>query len=314
LGVSSNQLDYILGRNIYDHVFYAEGSRLMTIKGGGNVGIGIANPDAKLQVAGNISGSSFTSSISNAVGFLGTSSWAINASTASYVSPTGNAFVQGGNSFGTTALLGTNDANSLSFETNGSTRMTINSGGQVGIGVSPVSHYKTYIADTHQGSLGSSSLNIETTQNQNHGLATSANDSGITNVYTVNNFTSSAAIQNQAIFNQLYINGSGSFSGSYRASRNAINISNTASLDINGNIINTWLTNQINPNIPNFNIPNWIAGTSTYVDLITGNTTGSINNLYQHQIGSPFPSGGAGGITVNNSYGVYINKQKTTNI
>ncbi len=82
----------------------------------------------------------------------------------------------------------------------------------------------------------------------------------------------------------------------------------------NGNIINTYLTNQISPNIPTFSIPNWIAGTQTYVDLITGNTTGSITNLYNHQIGSPFPSGGAGGITVTNSYGVYINKQKTTNI
>ena len=47
-----------------------------------NVGIGTTNPVAKLQVAGNISGSSFTSSISNAVGFFGTSSWATNATNA----------------------------------------------------------------------------------------------------------------------------------------------------------------------------------------------------------------------------------------
>jgi hypothetical protein len=84
LGVSSNQLDYILGRNFHDHVFYAEGSRLMTIKGGGNVGIGTSSPNAKLQVAGNVSGSSFTSSISNAVGFLGTASWAQNVVSASF--------------------------------------------------------------------------------------------------------------------------------------------------------------------------------------------------------------------------------------
>ena len=243
-----------------------------------------------------------------------TSSWAINALTASYVSPSGNTFVQGGNSFGTTALLGTNDAQPLALETNGTTRLSINSNGNVAINTSTSGLIRLNISDTHRGSLGSSSLYIDTIQNQNQGLATSANDSGINNLYFVNNFTSSAGIQNQAIFNQLYINGSGSFSGSYRASRNAINISNTASLDSNGNIINTYLTNQISPNIPTFSIPNWIAGTQTYVDLITGNTTGSITNLYNHQIGPPFPSGGAGGITVTNSYGIYIAKQKTTNI
>lgn len=43
-------------------------------------------------------------------------------------------FQQGGNSFGTTATLGTNDSQNLAFETNNSARMTITSGGNVGIG------------------------------------------------------------------------------------------------------------------------------------------------------------------------------------
>ena len=271
----------------------------------GSVGIGVVSPVNKLDINGNISASVVTAS------FFGTSSWATNAVTASFVS---NAFVQGGNSFGTTALLGTNDANSLAFETNGSTRMTINSGGFIGVNTSPTLDRRFNISDTHNGSLGSSSLYIATGQNQNQGLANSANDSGITNVYTVNNFTSSAAIQNQASFNQMIIAGSGSFSGSYRAERNGILFTNTASLDSSGNIVNTYLTNQISSNIPTFSIPNWVAGTQTYVDLITGNSTGSITNLYNHQISSPFPSGGSGGITVTNSYGIYIAKQKTTNI
>ena len=43
-------------------------------------------------------------------------------------------FIQGGNSFGTTATLGTNDNNSLALETNGTTKMFISSSGNVGIG------------------------------------------------------------------------------------------------------------------------------------------------------------------------------------
>ena len=61
-----------------------------------------------------------------------TSSYAL---TASFITPTGtNAFVRGGNSFGTTALLGTNDTQDLQLETSGSARMTINSSGNIGIG------------------------------------------------------------------------------------------------------------------------------------------------------------------------------------
>lgn len=44
-------------------------------------------------------------------------------------------FANGGNSFGANASLGTNDAYSLAFKTNGSTRLTILSGGNVGVGV-----------------------------------------------------------------------------------------------------------------------------------------------------------------------------------
>ena len=65
---------------------------------------------------------------------LGTASFAISASFIN--STTTNAFVQGGNSFGTQALLGTNDDQNLAFETSGSVRMFISSSGNVGIGTS----------------------------------------------------------------------------------------------------------------------------------------------------------------------------------
>ena len=80
-----------------------------------------------------------TSSIQNVV----SSSFAL---TASFINATGsNAFVQGGNSFGTNALLGTNDNQPLAFETNGSTRMFISSSGNVGIGTTSPT-YKLHVS------------------------------------------------------------------------------------------------------------------------------------------------------------------------
>jgi hypothetical protein len=58
-----------------------------------------------------------------------TASWAQSASQALTASFVPNTFIQGGNSFGTTATLGTNDAQNLQIETNGSTRFYISSSG-----------------------------------------------------------------------------------------------------------------------------------------------------------------------------------------
>jgi hypothetical protein len=56
LGVSSAQMDYILGSTSYDHVFYStSANELMRIDGStGNVGIGSTSPSQKLHVAGNV--------------------------------------------------------------------------------------------------------------------------------------------------------------------------------------------------------------------------------------------------------------------
>ncbi len=63
---------------------------------------------------------------------------AATATTASFVSPSGNAFIQGGNSFGSTAVIGTNDTHSLHLETSGSTRVAVTVDGKVGVNtVSP---------------------------------------------------------------------------------------------------------------------------------------------------------------------------------
>jgi hypothetical protein len=78
---SSNR--YVIGET-GAHIWATNAGDAMTLNISGSLGIGTTNPVAKLQVAGNVSGSSFTSSISNAVGFLGTSSWAQNVVSASF--------------------------------------------------------------------------------------------------------------------------------------------------------------------------------------------------------------------------------------
>jgi hypothetical protein len=110
---------------------------LAEIAGGGHPGIPsviltVNRVDQFLSNTGSFSGS-FTGQFTGSL--FGTSSWAQNALTSSFITSTGtNAFIQNGNSFGTQALLGTNDNNNLAFETSGSVRMFISSSGNVGIG------------------------------------------------------------------------------------------------------------------------------------------------------------------------------------
>jgi hypothetical protein len=266
---------------------------------------------ANISASGNISASVFSGPHTGST--FGTASWATNSLTASSIASTSNAFVQGGNSFGTTAALGTNDANNLAFETNGTTRMTIGSGGQIGIDRGVSGLYKVGIADTQLSSNSSSSLYIITTHPQTSGSATSNNTSTIQTIYSVTEYTGSNDLQNQCIFNQLQMNGTGSASGSYRALRNGLLLGNSVALATNSSFVNTNCTNQVSPNIASFSVPTWVAGTNTSIDLIIGNSTGSITNVYHHLINSPF-SIGLGGITVTNAVGVYISKQRTTGI
>jgi len=80
--------------------------------------------------AGNTQTASFATNANSASYALN----AGNAQTASFATNVANAFIQNGNSFGAAALLGTNDAQNLQFETNGTVRMTISSSGDIGIG------------------------------------------------------------------------------------------------------------------------------------------------------------------------------------
>ena len=143
--------------------FLTNGSERMRVTNAGNVGIGTTSPGQTLSVAGtglfsglatfmsgfNIGSNTFTSLLGNGLTNVGGT---LTVSTSSLAS---GFFQQGGNSFGTTAVLGTNDANDLQFETSGTARMTILSGGNVGVGTtSPASVFSVNGDSYFQGAIG----------------------------------------------------------------------------------------------------------------------------------------------------------------
>ncbi|WP_413568450.1 beta strand repeat-containing protein [Bdellovibrio sp. HCB117] len=94
-------------------------------------GTGATSITANRLVASNGTGSALTTfncAVGQMVSFDATGMMTCSTFT------TGSVFLNNGNSFGSTATLGTNDNNSLSFETNNAVAMTILPSGNVGIG------------------------------------------------------------------------------------------------------------------------------------------------------------------------------------
>lgn len=84
-----------------------------------------------LNVTGNTTTSGNTTTNTLTIGSNGTQNgYALcDASNNCGYSGAGSSYVQGGNSFGNPAVLGTNDNNSLSLRTNGTNRMTMDTSG-----------------------------------------------------------------------------------------------------------------------------------------------------------------------------------------
>ncbi|MDF1496880.1 MAG: tail fiber domain-containing protein [Patescibacteria group bacterium] len=184
-----------------------------TVAAGGNVGIGNTSPASLLTVGSggtfqvNTSGDivkikdvTYTWPDANASGILrnsgtGTLTW----DTTTYLT-SAMAFMQGGNSFGTAAVLGTNDNNTLSFETNGTSRATLGTdGGLTLLGTANTEQLtvKAYSSQSNvnplivfQNSAGSVIGQIHTDHDANVFMGV---QSGILNSGTQNSFIGSRA-------------------------------------------------------------------------------------------------------------------------
>jgi hypothetical protein len=170
------------------------------------------------------------------------------ATTASYATNAANAFIQGGNSFGTAATLGTNDLNNLLLEVNNSTRLFISGSGNY-IGAYRTNRFGNYEptintfevdgiirALPQSGASGS----FETYGNNNTPvLYTSRTDNTVPGVLTFNGWGDYAF--NNSLLIGYTPQSSGYGTGNLYVS-NRIGIaksSSNATLDVNGNVIVT---------------------------------------------------------------------------
>jgi hypothetical protein len=85
-----------------------------------------------------------------------TASYVLNAVSSSFATNATGAFVQGGNSFGAAALIGTNDNQNINIETNGITRLTVSNTGNISAAVSASSRpiLENTVIDLHPESSG----------------------------------------------------------------------------------------------------------------------------------------------------------------
>jgi hypothetical protein len=115
-----------------------------------------------------VSGSSlFSGSVTSTIGFTGslqgtaaTASYVLQAVSSSYALNATGSFVQGGNSFGVAAIMGTNDLQNLTLETNGAARLFISSSGNVGVGLTTNTPDNLSVGNSTAATLGITSNRV----------------------------------------------------------------------------------------------------------------------------------------------------------
>jgi len=203
-GTSNVEQWFVGNNNSNDFIVRLDGaSDPVTVKNtSGNVGINNPSPGSKLDVKGTLRLSGATSgyvglapaanagstvyTLPSADGTVLTGYYlkSNGSGTLSWANPTDpTAFINDGNTFGavaTPAVLGTNDAKDLAFETFGATRMTIHkTTGNVGIGGAPaVARVDVFKSSSTVGEDGIG-INVAVTD-------TSPDSSGINNTYGIN--------------------------------------------------------------------------------------------------------------------------------
>jgi len=238
---------------------------------------------------GDVTGlSTYTSSMNIWTGSVSSSLNSLNLYTSSINSLTGSYFKQGGNSFGTSGSLGTNDNNNLSFLTSGSNRIIISSFGNVSISKSlditqnlTINGETSILSTLYDASLSAGSTNQFLRSNNTSGVQWTTiqipHISGLANftssvsssLNSLNNYTSS----NNVVINNfsVYSSSMNIYTGSLNTTINLLNIS-TGSLNSYTSSNNTSITNlnQVSSSFKTY---------TSSLNIWTGSISSSLNSL-----------------------------------